>query len=156
MKVKRDQITGAGLIILGIAIAVLVSRFKMPMTAAYPGPKLFPLIAVFGFVICGLGIFLNSTFSNKPEKAFLMKEGWLKVGIAFAILCTYIFLMKYLGYLVVTPFALFAFSTLFARGGNVQSKLLYRIVFSVLFTLIIYVLYVNVFSLTLPRGLLFD
>ncbi len=59
----------------------------------------------------------------------MLKDGWLKVGISFAFLSAYVFLMKYFGYLVVTPVALFAFSTLFAKGGNIRSNLLYRILF---------------------------
>lgn len=155
MKLKRDQITGIVLMVLAIAVTVLVFQFKKPMTAAYPGPKLFPLISAFGFAVCGLGIFITSTLSKKEEQVFLMKEGWIKVGLTFLILCVYVFLMKYLGYLIVTPFTIFAFSTLFAKYGKVQSKILYRIIFSVAFSVFVYVMYVNVFGMTLPSGSLF-
>ena len=67
-KIRRDHVTGLALIILGVVVAVLVMQFKKPMTAAYPGPKLFPLIAAFGFVACGLGIFIEGCLSKKEEK----------------------------------------------------------------------------------------
>lgn len=156
MKIKRDQITGLFLVVLGAVVAVLVSQFKTPMTAAYPGPRLFPLISAFGFIVCGIGIFFTSTFSNKAEKVFLVKKGWMKVLLLFALLCVYVLMMKYLGYLIVTPFVLFAFSTIIAKDGKSSPKVLYRVIFSVGFTLLIYLMYVNVFGLALPAGLLFE
>lgn len=156
MKIKKDQITGLVLIIVGLVFAYMTFQFKKPMTPEYPGPMLFPLIAVFGFVVCGLGIFLTSTFSKKEEQVFLMKEGWIKVIVTFIILCVYVFLMKYFGYLVVTPFVLFALSTIFAKGDGKEAKLVSRIVFSILFSILVYLLYVHVFSLTLPSGIFFD
>lgn len=156
MKIKKDQFTGALLIALGIAVAVLVSRFKTEMTAAYPGPKLFPFIAVFGFIVCGAGIFLNSVFSKNEEEIFLTKAGWLKVVSIVAALCLYIFLLKYVGYMICTPFMLFAFCTIIARDSDRKASLLGRIIFSVVFTVIIYVVYIHVFGMTLPMGILFD
>lgn len=155
MKVKRDQLTGIVLMILAVAITVLVFQFKKPLTAEYPGPKLFPLISAFGFAVCGLGIFLNSTFSKKEEQAFLLKEGWIKVAITFSILCLYVFLMKYFGYMIVTPFAIFAFAAVMAKFGNAHPKLIHLIIFSLGFSVFIYVMYVNVFGMTLPSGSLF-
>ena len=74
MKLKRDQITGAVLVLLGIIVAVLVSQFKVPFAASYPGPKALPMIAVAGFIVCGAGIFVESTKSQKEEPVFLVKE----------------------------------------------------------------------------------
>ena len=156
MKVKRNQVTGLALIIIGLVFGYLTMQFDKPMTAAYPGPKLFPLIAVFGFIVCGLGIFIEGTFGKKEEKPFLSKTGWGKVVSMFLILVVYVFLMKYLGYLIVTPFALFATSTLIARGQDQHPRLRSRIIYSVAVTLLIYAMYVIAFGMTLPSGLLFD
>ena len=155
-RIKRDQVTGLALMLIGVIVVILVMQFKKEMTAAYPGPKLFPLIAATGFLICGLGIFLEGCFGKKAEKPFLNGEGWKKVGLMFIILVAYVFLMKYLGYLIVTPFALFAFTTLIAWGGKVESKLLPRIIYSIVVTILIYLMYVTAFGMTLPTGLLFD
>ncbi|MDL2229430.1 tripartite tricarboxylate transporter TctB family protein [Treponema sp. OttesenSCG-928-L16] len=153
MLVKRDQMTGAALVLAGIFFAVLISQFRIDIKPGYPGPKMFPLISVFGFIVCGTGIFLQSTFSKKEEKKFLLKEGWIKVGISFGILILYVFIMKYLGYFITTPFVLFALCTFYSKGF--VSKLIPRIIFSVLFTLISYAVYVYAFGLRLPRGILF-
>ena len=155
-KIKRDHVTGLVLMLIGIVVVVLVMQFKKPMTAAYPGPKLFPLIAAFGFLACGLGIFIEGCIGKKPEKPFLNAQGWAKVGLMFLILVVYVFLMKYLGYIIVTPFALFAFVTLIEKGEKAKAKLLSKIIYSIAVTVFIYLMYVTAFGMTLPTGLLFD
>ena len=153
MSVKRDQITGAILVAVGLVVLWLVSRFSIDIQPGQPGPKLFPLIAVAGFLICGVGIFVQATLSKTAEKVFLSKEGWLRVAVTLALLAAYVAAMQFLGYLIVTPFALFALCTLFSRGKG--SKLLWRVVFSLAFTAVIYVIYIYVFGLTLPGLTLF-
>ncbi len=153
MKLKRDQITGIALILLGIAVAVMVSQFKVPFSVTYPGPKALPMIAVFGFVICGAGIFAESAKSTKEEPVFLVKEGWIRILISTGILALYILGMKYLGYLIATPITCYALTTLYAKGSETTLK--GRILYTVLLTLIIYVIYVFAFGLGVPAGELF-
>jgi len=156
VKIKRDQVTGLVLVLLGIAVAILVSQFKKEMTAAYPGPKLFPLIATFGFLTCGSGIFLSSCFSKKEQPTFMVKEGWIKIIAILVVLCASVFLLKYVGFLLLTPFALLAFCLVMAKGDGRPYKLWALIVFSVVFTVFVYVMYVHVFNMTLPMGILFE
>ena len=148
-KIKRDQIVGAVLVILGIVIFFMISDYRVPFTMAYPGPKALPGIAAFGFIACGIGIFVQSTLDKKPQKEFVVKGGWLRFGIAFGVLIVYVFLMKFLGFLIVTPFACFGLSTLFAKGK--KSSWIARAVFSVVFTLFVYFLYKYGFSLPMPE-----
>lgn len=148
-KVKRDQIVGIVVVILGIVVFAMIQSYSVPFTLEYPGPKALPGLAAFGFVVCGAGIFVQSTLSKEPQKVFLVKEGWIKVGIVFLILIAYVFLMKYLGFLIMTPVACFVLSTLFAKGW--ASTLKGRILFSILFPLFIYFLYTKAFSLPMPE-----
>ena len=83
MKVKRDQLTGAVLVIAGLVFAYLISQFKTPFTAAYPGPSLLPGIGAFGLIVCGAGIFVQGCLKKDAEKVFLSKKGWIRVGITF-------------------------------------------------------------------------
>lgn len=153
MKLKRDQITGAVLVLLGIVVAVLVNQFKVPFLASYPGPKALPMIAVVGFIVCGAGIFIESTKSTKEETVFLVKEGWIRVFVSIGILALYILGMKYLGYLITTPIVCYGLTTLYAKGSN--STLKGRLTYTVLLTVIIYVIYVYAFGLGVPSGELF-
>lgn len=153
MKLKRDQITGAMLVILGIVVAVMVSQFKVPFSVAYPGPKALPMIAVIGFIICGAGIFVESTKSEKEEPVFLVREGWIRIASSILLLAVYILGMKYVGYLIATPIICYLLTTLYAKGG--KSTLKGRLIYTVALTVIIYVIYVYAFGLSVPVGELF-
>ena len=147
-QVKRDQMVGIVTVILGIVIFAMIRDYPVPFTVEYPGPKAMPGLAAFGFVVCGLGIFLQSTLSKKAQKQFLVKEGWVRVGVVFLLLVVYVFLMKYLGFLIMTPIVCYALSTLFSKGW--KSTIKGRVLFSVLFTLFVYFLYTKAFSLPMP------
>lgn len=153
MKLKRDQITGAVVVLVGIVVLLLVSQFKTPFTLAYPGPKALPTIAAVGFIICGIGVFVESTRSSKEEKTFLVKEGWVRLFKTLILLAVYIFGMKYLGYLIMTPIVCYIITTLYAKGSH--STLKGRLLYTVILTALIYVTYVFMFGMGLPTGELF-
>lgn len=153
MKLKRDQITGAVLVLLGIVVAVMISQFSVPFGVSYPGPKALPSIAVVGFIVCGAGIFAESTKSQKEEPVFLVKEGWIRVAVSIALLAVYILAMKFVGYLIATPIVCYLLTTLYAKGSNSTTK--GRLIYTAALTVILYVIYVFVFGLGLPAGELF-
>ena len=95
MKIKRDQITGLVLVILGIVFFAMISQFKKPMTLEYPGPKLMPGIAAFGLVVCGAGFFVKGCMQKTADKIILTKTGMLRVVISFVTLCVYILALPY-------------------------------------------------------------
>lgn len=156
MKIKRDQITGLCLVLLGIILFVLISQFKKPMTAEYPGPKLMPGIAAVGLVVCGLGVFLNGCRQKTEDKVVITKAGMMRIIISFAALCLYILGMKYLGFLIVTPFLVYGLTTYFAKATGVETKLWARIVFALAVTAVIWAMYVPLFGMELPVGELFE
>ena len=156
MKIKRDQITGLVLMIAGIVFFVLISQFKKPMTLEYPGPRLMPGIAAFGLVVCGLGIFVNGCKQKEADKVVLTKAGLLRVIISFVALCLYILGMKYLGFLICTPFLVYGITTYFAKASGAETKLWARILFAVAVTAVIWATYVPLFGMDLPAGLLFE
>ena len=156
MKVKRDQVTGLVLVALGIVIFIMTSQFRKPMTLEYPGPKLMPSIAAFGMVVCGLGIFIKGCRDKDSGKIPLSRQGLLRVIITFAALCLYIFAMKYLGFLIVTPFLVFGLTMYFAKASGVDVKIWAVALFAVAVTGIIWAMYVPLFGMELPIGELFE
>ncbi len=156
MKIKRDQITGIVLVILGIVLLILISQFKKPITAEYPGPRLMPGIAAIGLIICGLGIFVKGCRQKDADKVVLTGKGLLRIVITFAALCLYIFAMQYLGFLIVTPFLVFGLTWYFGKASNVNLKLWVVIVFSIAVTAVIWGMYVPLFGMELPVGSLFE
>lgn len=154
MKIKRDQITGAVLMVLGLAVFLMTTTFSMPITAAYPGPRMLPSIAAFGFAVCGLGILVESTLSRKEEKMYMVRAGWIRLGITLAVIAAYIGVMTVAGYLMATPVMLYVLTTMFAKGSSSTVK--GKVLFSLSVALVIYVVYVYAFGLTLPAGMLFE
>lgn len=151
LKIKRDQIMGCITILLGLIVFYLTSQFKTPFTASYPGPKLLPSIAAFGFIVCGAGIFIESMINKKEDKVFMVKEGWLRMIYVLLLLALYVFAMTYVGYLIATPFIVYILTSLFAKGS--RTTMISRILFSVLLTGSIYAIYVLAFGLGLPTGI---
>ena len=156
MKIKRDQITGLVLVILGVIVFAMISQFETPFTPSYPGPSLLPGIGAFGLVVCGAGVFVTGCLQKGEDKEFMPKGGWLRMAISFAGLCAYVFAMKYVGYLVATPFLLYGLITYFAKASGMVTKLWVRIVFSIVTSFAIWAMYVPLFGMTLPAGLLFE
>lgn len=156
MKMKRDQITGAALILIGLVFGFLTSQFEKPFTLEYPGPKMLPAIAVFGLVVCGAGVFVNGCRQKQADKVFVDMAGFLRIVITFVILCVYVLAMKYVGFLIASPVILYILTTYFSKASNLPTKLWARILFSLAVSVIIYAMYVPLFGMTLPAGLLFD
>ncbi|WP_049895979.1 tripartite tricarboxylate transporter TctB family protein [Oribacterium sp. NK2B42] len=150
MKVSRDQITGAVIVALGIFVFAMISTFKVPFTASYPGPKALPGLAAVGFVICGAGIFLEGC-KDKEQKTFLIKEGWIKLIINIAAIALYILAMQFIGFFISTPIYLYCLSTWYAKGY--VTKPVSRIIFSAAVTLVIFLAYQVAFGYQLPMGI---
>lgn len=153
MKLSRDQITGAFIVLLGIYICFAISGYSVPFTPEYPGPKALPGLAAFGFIVCGAGIFINGC-QKKDDKVFLTKEGWLKLLVNVVLLAVYILVMKYAGFFIATPIVLFGFSTWYGKGY--RTTILSRIIFSVAVTVVVYLAYHVAFGYNLPAGLFFE
>ncbi|MCC8126782.1 MAG: tripartite tricarboxylate transporter TctB family protein [Clostridiales bacterium] len=156
MKFKRDQVCGLALIIVGIIFGYLTSQFSKPFTPEYPGPKLLPAIAVFGLIVCGAGVFGNGCRQKTDDKLLVDLTGFIRIVITFVILCVYVLAMKYVGFLIASPIVLYILTTYFSKASNLPTKLWARIVFSIAVSLILYAMYVPLFGMTLPGGLLFD
>ncbi len=140
---------------VGIMFAVMANQFGIEIEPDYPGPKLFPFIACFGLIVCGTGMFFQSLKKIREQRGerFFSVKSWVKLGITMVILVAYAILLHTLGYFLATPLASFALVTYFAHEE--QIRLIQRILFSAVFTTVIYLVYSVLFGLRLPSGLLF-
>lgn len=148
MNIKRDQIIGSLIVFTGIFFAFLTSELPMDMTLSYPGPKLFPYIAIFGLIVCGTGIFIQSTINEKKEEIFIKKR-WFLIAKTLFVLIIYLLSLNYLGFIIASPIIIYYITTLFDE--NNKSKLINRILFSVILTLSIYLIYTHLFGFKLPE-----
>lgn len=150
MKVGRNRVTGILLAIVGIIVVVLVSQFKMDMALEYPGPKLFPLIAGVGLILLGIGI----SFEKDDDKKIQISKTFI-IRSVIVVVCTslYVLALKYFGFLISSPVFVFITAALFSKASpENKSKWWHWLIFAIVITAFVYVVYVFAFSLRLPRG----
>lgn len=152
MKLKKSTITGLSLIVLALAVLVMTFQLSTPMKAEYPGPKLFPLLAGGGLLICALGIL----FQGLKLEEVADKADWKKILICLASLILYLPALNYLGFLISTPFMLFFNINLFEKAAQEKVTLKWKLIIAIGLTLLIYVAYTKFFAMSLPKGMLLN
>lgn len=154
MKVSKNQLTGALFILFGILGAFWASRIAVKTnlaTAGDVGPRCFPYMACAGIILCGVGII--ATCRDDSATSFLSGEELQKACRLIAVLVIYLIAVKYIGFLISTPFVLFVLIHML-KGTN-KTALPVSIIFSAAFPCIIYYIFVNLLKIMLPKGVLF-
>lgn len=147
---NKNRICGLFLVLIGFIGWYMVSGFNARLIEGDPGPQLFPMISLIGMIVCGLIIFFQRVPDEEP---YLTKEGWKKTAALFGVFIVYVLLLKYFGYIISTLGVLFVITSMFSKGKNVS--IVKRIIFTVIITLSVYVLFVRVLRVMLPTGVWF-
>ncbi len=150
-RISRDRITAIVLFAVGILYLTMTLMIKRDMSSnGDPGAKIFPMIASVGLIICSIFIFLQGKDDAQP---FLTELGWRKVTIVIGMLAVYVAGLKYIGFLLSTPFILLGTISMFVEDKKVTW--IKRILFSLAATIIIYVVFVKLLNTILPRGIFY-
>ena len=151
---RKERGIGICMALAGIIMCILTSQIKLRgfSSGSDIGSKFFPYFASVGLILCGLGTFLTAKEPDRKE-SFLPKGGLKRVLILLAVLLVYVVMLNYLGFLISSPVLLYVVATLLA--GEKKLKPIPKIIFSVVTTGVIYVVFVNVLSIMLPMGMLF-
>ena len=154
MKLKRDHVVGIILLIFGVVVCLYTSQIKaqFAVDGLDSGPRLFPYIVGVGLALCGLCIFLT-TKRDKEEKPFLKKDGWIRIGILFALLVCFGVCMYLFGFLLSAPVFLFVLILILAGKNKVNKLLAAGIAVGV--SLGLYYVFVHLLYVMLPKGRLF-
>ena len=156
LKLKKDQVTGIVLTILGAYLWITASQFPAAKTEGDPGPGFLPILCGIALIVCGILLFVQGR--NKEDKIFLTKEQWKKLLIMFAVFVGFWLGLKYLGFLITVPVILFLLSTIMAKGQAVPWW--HKALFAALTTAVFFVLFRVILKVRLPEGelisLLFD
>lgn len=159
MKMKRNTITGlAGLTGSLIWLALIQYQTKQPANLLEPGPRLLPYVAFFIVALSSLMLLIEGLRSAKrdaaPEKPYFPKGGILKVSKSYIMLVIYGIAMAFVGFLISTPFACFAF--IYDLKGTTTVKPLVAALISLAVTFGLYAMFVFGFQISLPTGSLFE
>ena len=146
--VKKDHITGIVILLFGIVVLCLAMSIPVRPQIPDPGSRLFPMIGSIGMIVCGLGIIL--TASKEKDAPFLTVEGRVRLVKVSALLAAYVFFLKYIGFLIASPVMVYMITTLFAY----EKKLAFwkKALFSVVVTLLVWLLFEKVLFVMLPSG----
>lgn len=150
-KITADFWFGLGAVLFGIF--VFVQAKKLPQAKMGIGPGDYP--AFVAIVIISLGLIqavkalLANNSSAQTREAFdaqRAKKVFLLVAGTFA----YVFLMKYVGFLLLSPFFLLFLFWMFGYSNRRKS-----IVISITVSVVLYFLFMYAFQVLLPRFSLF-
>ena len=150
----KEKFTGLIITVIGLLIAIGTYQMKVTMLLAQgdPGPKLFLYIAAIGLTMCGLGMVATS----KDDKKMLQinKEELKRFTFLFAILVLYCAGLHFVGFIISTPIALATLVYILKMEKKVS--LIGTIIFSIVFTAFLYILFRNFLSIILPEGILLE
>lgn len=153
ININKDTIIGFILVIFGFMAGISNSKLDVEMTLEYPGPKLFPYIGAFGLIICGLGIIIQGLRSQNVDQLHSDLKGWKRIFFAFFVLLLYYLGLKYLGFLISTPITLLILTIIF--DDEIKNKIPQKLIFTLIFTILVYLIYRRIFNMQLPKGILF-
>ncbi|WP_439562857.1 tripartite tricarboxylate transporter TctB family protein [Roseinatronobacter sp.] len=146
-----DRLLGACLVLLGSggiwnALQISVRTFNDD-----PGPKLFPILACSILVICGLGMILNR--NPDAERLHIPKDVLIRGVTMTVLLAGYGIALWLVGFYVATLVMGFAFYYIIA--GPQRPHLWRGVLFVLLMTGVVHVVFAVGLNAYLPRGLYF-
>ena len=151
-KLYKDQVLGIVLLIVSLIFGFFTSRISDSILVGDPGPKIFPAAACILIGLCGLMLAVKP--EKKEGRPFLNREEWKRLFSLYGIYLLYWGLLWFTGYKIAIPVILFIVSYLFSRGT--KTKTFQIILYTVLVSAAIFILYVFVMETRLPQGILFE
>lgn len=154
MKLKRNTITGITGIIAVIICYILMQSMKQLPNLVEPGPRLMPTVGLVLILLSSVMLLINGLRDKKDEKPYFPEGGVKKLLFAFAELCIYGGLLTLFGFIITTPFAMFAFVNTLKEDEKVSWWMAALI--SIAVTICLYAMFVIGFQIKLPSGILFN
>lgn len=154
MKCKRNTITGiVGIIAVIICFIIMQSMRQVP-NLIEPGPRLMPTVGLLLILVSSIMLLINGIRDKKEEKPYFPEGGVKKLVFAYALLCVYGILLTLFGFLITTPFAMFAFVNMLKEDEKVTWW--QAVLISIVVTAFLYGMFVIGFQIKLPSGILFN
>lgn len=154
MKCKRNTITGIVGIIAVILCFIIMQSMRQVPNLIEPGPRLMPTVGLILILVSSIMLLINGLRDKKEEKPYFPEGGVKKLVFAFALLCVYGILLTLFGFLITTPFAMFAFVNMLKEDEKVTWW--QAVLISIVVTAFLYGMFVIGFQIKLPSGILFN
>lgn len=154
MKCKRNTITGIVGIIAVILCFIIMQSMRQVPNLIEPGPRLMPTVGLILILVSSIMLLIDGLRDKKEEKPYFPEGGVKKLGFAYALLCVYGILLTLFGFLITTPFAMFAFVNMLKEDEKVTWW--QAVLISIVVTAFLYGMFVIGFQIKLPSGILFN
>ncbi len=154
MKCKRNTITGIVGIIAVILCFIIMQSMRQVPNLIEPGPRLMPTVGLILILVSSIMLLINGLRDKKEEKPYFPEGGVKKLVFAYALLCVYGILLTLFGFLITTPFAMFAFVNMLKEDEKVTWW--QAVLISIVVTAFLYGMFVIGFQIKLPSGILFN
>ena len=149
----KDKWLGIGILLFSVIVYAAIQRFQSPPMniTGDPGAKLFPAFGVLLMVIGGIGLILQKKQENKP---FMQKDEYKRLLLLTAAFVVYAAGLWLVGFLAATVIMLWIVMGFMA--GEQKLRQIIRILYSVLVTAVLYLVFTNVLHFKLPAGLVWS
>ena len=142
-----------GIIAVILCFIIMQSMRQIP-NLIEPGPRLMPTVGLILILVSSIMLLINGLRDKKEEKPYFPEGGVKKLVFAFALLCVYGILLTLFGFLITTPFAMFAFVNMLKEDEKVTWW--QAVLISIVVTAFLYGMFVIGFQIKLPSGILFN
>jgi len=144
-KVPSDRIVGTLCLLVAALTAMEARTFTVHFLTDPIGPKALPFLVAVMFALAGGSLLAHPQL----EPSWPSRATWMRGGLAVSSLVLYAFILRFLGFFVSTALEVTALALLF-KGPLAKST-----VAAVLYSGLLYLLFVYAFGLSLPIGSLF-
>lgn len=147
--VQRKQDMIFGFVGIGVSLFAMWQSYQYP-----PDSALFPILSAAGIFICSLMLLIISR-KNENSSGNEKVEGInIKSALTFGlIILLYVFSIEKMGFFSSSFLFVLVISMLwggFGKGVSIR----FSLIFAVLFTILLYVTFVKIFTVPLPKGFL--
>jgi len=150
---KKDRIVGSILGVISIGFLVMTRMLPKSRFSTTVGPRLFPYLAAGGLLLCAIGLVIKPGADDDRQKAFLDRNGWIRVGKLAAVLIIFPLLFYYTGFIATSLVFLFMMIRMFDLDREVP--IWKTAVVTVVITAILYLVFSYLLKIQLPRGEVF-
>lgn len=150
---KRDTVTGIVGIAAVLVLFLVMQTLRQVPNLIEPGPRLMPTVGLLVILLSSIMLLIHGIRDKAPEKSYFPKGGGRRTAFAFLELVIYAICLEVFGFLISTPFAMFAFVN--TLKGDEKVKWWFNVLISIAVTAFLYAMFVLGFQIKLPVGILF-
>ena len=145
-----EGVLGAGVLALGLFIAVETARFEVGPSHAAVGPRLFPFLIATGLIVVGLALLRQAFFGHIAHEGGFELD-WLAVALVSSGLIVQMLLLDLLGWIIATTLLFIAVARAFR-----SRRLALDAAIGLVLTALAFVVFTAGLGLNLPTGIIGD